>query len=147
MGSTAASMALLVGATYLKNRSQARASNKYAQAQAVAQIASINRAREMDKRRKERERKRLTATQRAQFGASGTGGRGGSADSVLWGLEKPYAESIEDSRLRANSKIGHIQSSLQHTKKSNLLDASRPVRRYAYSMFQKSIPGIISLLD
>lgn len=147
MGSTAASMALQFGADYLKSRSQARAQNKYAQAQADAQIASINRAREMDKRRKERELKRLSATQRARFGASGAGGHGGSADSVLWGLEKPYAESLEDSRLLADSKISHIQSSLRHTKRSNLLEASRPFRRNAYSEFQKSIPKILSLLD
>ena len=147
MGSTAATMALQVGMDFLMKQQQAKTSNRTAQAQADAQTASVRRSQEIEARRKREALKRITATQRARFGAQGTGGRGGSADAVLGGLAKPVEEDIENSRLMAGDKINQIQSNFNQTRRANLLEASSPVRQYIYSNLRKQIPRITSLLD
>jgi len=147
MGSTAATMALQVGMDFLMKQQQAKASNRTAQAQADAQSASITRSQEIEARRKRDALKRITATQRARFGAQGTGGRGGSADAVLGGLARPIEEDIENSRLIAGDRVNQIQNGLNQTKRVNLLEASSPVRRLIYSNLRKQIPRITSLLD
>jgi hypothetical protein len=147
MGSTAATMALQVGLDYVMKSQQAKASNRTAQAQANARTAAINRAREIEERKKREALKRISATQRANFAARGTGGRGGSAEAVLSGLAKPYESDIENSRLIANDQISQIQNNLNHSKRVNLLEASSPVRQFLYNNLRKQLPKIGSLLD
>jgi len=147
MGSTAASMALQMGMEYLSNSQNAKTSNRVAQAKADAQTASIKRATEIEERRKREALKRITATQRARFGAQGVGGRGGSADSVLGGFARNYENDIADSRLLADGQIRGLQSTVGATQRANLLDASTATRRFVYSALKKKIPQLKSLLE
>jgi len=147
MGSTAASIALQLGMEYLSNSQNAKASNRVAQAKASANAANIKRATDIEERRKREALKRITASQRARFGAQGVGGRGGSADSVIGGFAKSHDNDIADSRLIANEQINGLQTTLGATKSANLLDASTATRRFAFSLLKKQVPNLKSLLD
>jgi len=129
--------AAMAGMNSIQARQQARSANRQAQAQAAQKTAVLNRAQQIEERRRKDQLKRDTATQRARFAAQGTGARGGSAAAVLQGLARPVDEAIEDTRLRTESSISAINENLSYRNRTNLLEASAPLRRFAFNTFAK----------
>jgi len=139
--------ALMAGMNTIQNRQQAKSANRQAQAQAAQKTAELNRARVIEERRRKDQLKRDTATQRTRFAAGGVGSRSGSATAVLQGLARPVDEAIEDTRLRTDSSINAINENLRYRNKVNLLEASRPLRRFAFNQVSKFGGYGVSLLD
>jgi len=135
-GPAEALAALTMGADLVQNRQQAKAANRAAAAQAAAETERIRRQQKIASDERRKKLRRVLAQHRARFGAAGISG-GGSRSAVLDGLASEADQDIANTRAEAEDRINHINRDLQFSKKRNLLDASRPIKRWAFQQFTK----------
>ena len=102
-------LAITTGLSAISTASGMQQASQQRKAQA-AQIAHQRQQAALQQRIEERKlaraRRQEEATARARFGASGVSSNGGSAASVLRGLNKDYDEALADSRAMYSSRMG-----------------------------------------
>ncbi|MBK8208788.1 MAG: hypothetical protein IPK78_01385 [Rhodospirillales bacterium] len=139
---TAAMSALQFG----MDMAQQNASQAEAKADARAQTQQIQQQQEVQSRERRDQLRRALATQRARFGAQGIAAGGGSAEAALGGLEAEAARDEQEASSVGTMRINRIDDQLDWQKRRNLLDASSPRYRSAFSLMQRSLRSV-PLLD
>ncbi|MBK8174233.1 MAG: hypothetical protein IPK66_02770 [Rhodospirillales bacterium] len=124
---------------------QQGAASAQAQAEADAQVQQIRQTQQIDSQQRRDQLRRALATQRARFGAQGITG-GASSQAVLSGIEADAAQEEADSQALSNLRIGKIQQDADWQRRRNLLDASSPTYRSAFSLVQRGLRSV-PLLD
>lgn len=139
---TAAMSALQFG----MDMAQQKTAREEAKADARAQTQQIQQQQEIQSRERRDQLRRALATQRARFGSQGIAASGGSVDAALGGLEAEAARDEQDANSLGTMRISRINDELDWQKRRNLLDASSPRYRSAFSLMQRSLRSI-PLLD
>ncbi len=139
---TAAMSALQFG----MDMAQQNASQAEAKADARAQTQQIQQQQEVQSRERRDQLRRALATQRARFGAQGIAAGGGSVEAALGGLEAEAARDEQEASSVGTMRINRIDDQLDWQKRRNLLDASSPRYRSAFSLMQRSLRSV-PLLD
>jgi len=135
-GPAEAIAALSMGADFVQSRQQAKAANRAATAQAAAETERIRRQQKIASDERRKKLRRVLTQQRARFGAAGISG-GGSRSAVLGGLATEADRDIANTRAEAEDRINHINRDLQLSTRRNLLEASRPIKRWAFQQFSR----------
>lgn len=134
---TAAMSALQLGL----NAAQQAGAQDEAKAQARAQVRQIEQTQEIASRQRRDQLRRALATQRARFGAQGIA-YGGSAEATLSGIEAEAAREEADAQSLNDLRIGRLNDQLDWQRRRNLLDASSPQYRTAFSLVQRSLRSV-----
>jgi hypothetical protein len=113
-----------------------------AKAEARAQERQIQQTQEIAARQRRDQLRRALATQRARFGAQGIAAGGGSAEAALGGLEAEAAREEADAQSLNELRIGRLNEQLDWQRRRNLLDASSPRYRTAFSLVQRSLRSV-----
>ena len=117
-------------------KSQEKAKKDAESANANAQSAQIRYAQQLEQSDRRDKLRRAIATQRARFGAQGLSSSG-SAAAVLSGLA---AEADQDAAASENLASLRLDSlNQQAEQRRNLLDASSPRNRLAFSLLQRGL--------
>ena len=134
---TAAMSVLQMGFEAAQKGNQAAAQ----EANARGQTEQIRQTQQIEERQRRDRLRRNLATQRARFGAQGIGG-GGSSQAVLAGLAAEAEQQNADSRALAATRINRINDQLAWSRKTNLLEASRPGNRMAFGLLQQGFRNV-----
>lgn len=113
-----------------------------AKAETRAQVMQIQQTQEIAARQRRDQLRRALATQRARFGAQGIAAAGGSAEAALGGLEAEAAREDADAQSLAELRIGRLNDQLDWQRRRNLLEASSPRYRTAFSLVQRSLRSV-----
>lgn len=140
---TAAMSALQFG----MDMAQQNASQAEAKADARAQTQQIQQQQEVQSRERRDQLRRALATQRARFGAQGIAAGGGSVEAALGGLEAEAARDEQAASSAGAMRIDRIDDQLDWQRRRNLLDASSPRYRSAFSLMQRSLRSVPLLED
>lgn len=117
-------------------KSQEKARKDAESANADAQSAQIRYAQQLEQADRRDKLRRAIATQRARFGSQGLSSSG-SAAAVLSGLA---AEADQDAAESENIASLRLQSlNQQAEQRRNLLDASSPRNRLAFTLLQRGL--------
>jgi hypothetical protein len=134
---TAAMSVLQMGFEAAQKSNQAAAQK----ADARGQTEQIRQTQQIEERQKRDRLRRTLATQRARFGAQGIG-VGGSSQAVLAGLAAEAEQQNADSRALAATRINRINDQLAWSRRTNLLEASRPGNRMAFGLLQQGFRNL-----
>ena len=118
---------------------QQKAASAEAKADTRAQQQQIQQTQEISDRQRRDQLRRALATQRARFGAQGIVTGSGSGAAALSGLEAEADRAETDSQALSNLRIGRLSDQLDWQRQRNLLSASAPAYRGAFSLFQRSL--------
>jgi hypothetical protein len=140
---TAAMSALQFG----MDMAQQNASQAEAKADARAQTQQIQQHQEVQSLDRRDQLPRALATQRARFGAQGIAAGGGSVEAALGGLEAEAARDEQEASSVGTMRINRIDDQLDWQQRRNLLDASSPRYRSAFSLMQRSLRSVPLLED
>jgi hypothetical protein len=115
-----------------------------AKQQARAQAEQLQEAQSIASQQRQDQLRRALASQRARFAAQGIAPDTGSADATLGGLEADAAQADANAQSLTDLRVGNLYDSL--SQRRNLLDASDPRYRTAFSLLQRSLRSV-PLLD
>ena len=140
---TLISAALQTGLKTVQSNAAAKQAYALQNRDRQAQIQRIERTRQIEDQRRKAQLKRALATQRARFGASGVSSSGGSAASLLTGLQR----AAEGETARAWELAGMDIDTINRRSRRDLLDASSQRNQFLFGQLQRSIPIAVSLLE
>jgi hypothetical protein len=125
---------------------QQRAASAEARSDARAQSQQIQQSQAIADRQRRDQLRRALATQRARFGAQGITASAGSAEAALGGMAAEVERESADSRAVSSMRINKINDELDWQNRRNLLEASSPTYRTAFSLMQRGVRSF-PLLD
>lgn len=131
---SAAMAALQTGMTM----AQQKASYAAQKGEAKARAAQIQQAQDIDIRQRQERLRRALATQRAIFGSRGLS-TSASANAVLGGLAAEAHRDMQDAADLAEARVEQIGSQLASAQRRNLLAATQPYNRLAFSALQRNL--------
>lgn len=141
---------LLEGASLLSKQQQAKSMRNQAISSRNERVKQLHRIQQIEERERKEKLKQAQATQRARFGARGTG-HGGSATAVLEGMERRSAQNLADAwtkrYLPARNKIASTDKMLRRsTARStmNLLEDGLELTSQGYELLGSKY---LNLLD
>jgi hypothetical protein len=143
MGGMLPSVAMSAVQMGLETAQQNRAEDA-AKQQARAQAEQLQEAQSIASQQRQDQLRRALASQRARFAAQGIAPDTGSADATLGGLEADAAQADANAQSLTDLRVGNLYDSL--SQRRNLLDASDPRYRTAFSLLQRSLRSV-PLLD
>ena len=118
--------------------------NRRRHTEAQAEVAQIQQAEAIEKADRQDRLRRALATQRARFGAQGTGS-GDSSAAALGGLADADREAREAAEL-TDIRLQRVNDQLATVKRKSLLDTKYPRYQKAISAVRQGVSGL-SLLD
>lgn len=124
---------------------QSKVEQASAKSDAEAEVAQIQQADAIEQRDRQDRLRRALATQRARFGAQGTGG-GGSSDAALAGLAAESDREAKEDQDLTNIRLQRVNDQLAWGKRKSLLDTTYPRYQKAISAVRQGLSGV-SLLD
>ena len=117
---------------------QQKASYAAQKGEAKARAAQIQQAQDIDARDRQERLRRALATQRARFGAQGLSASS-SADAVQEGLAAEANREAVEANALAQTRIQQLGSELASAQRKNLLTATQPYNRLAFSALQRNL--------
>jgi hypothetical protein len=124
------------------DRAQQSAASAQAKAEARSQTQQIQQSEEIAARQRRDQLRRALATQRARFGAQGIAPSTGSAEAALSGMQAEAEREDAESRATSGLRIGRLNEQVDWQRRRNLLDASSPGYRSAFSLMQRGIRSV-----
>lgn len=117
-----------------------------AQSQANSEAAQVQQAAASEIAERQDRLRRAIATQRARFGAQGTGS-GTSSTAALAGLASDADREDQETVDQANTQLQRISDQLATVKRKSLLDTTYPRYQKAISTVRQGISGASLLED
>ena len=125
---------------------KAKKSNQAAKSQMEYKNSRAVRAQALKKKKLKNRLKRAQSTQRANFGAMGINGSGGSAEAVINGLGKRTDDELIITEQETEDQINKNKYVYENKKTNNLLALSAPYERMVYGKVKSILPSN-NLLD
>lgn len=124
---------------------QSKVEQAAAQSEAQAEVAQIQQAEAVEKADRQDRLRRALATQRARFGAQGTGS-GDSSAAALGGLAADADREAREAAELTDIRLQRVNDQLATVKRKSLLDTKYPRYQKAISAVRQGVSGL-SLLD
>ena len=127
-----------LGVDAAQRSQRAQAAGEAAERSSRQQIDQVVRDQKHEEQRRRETLERSLAAQRARFAAQGIS-QEGSASSVLQGIATDVDEEDRRSRSLARARINEINTNLALAKRKNLIEATQPTQRGAFSLIHRGL--------